>query len=329
MIQGKKATIKDVAREANVSISVVSYVLNDSAEKSISPATRKRVMEAARQLQYVPNRAASGMRRKRSMAIGVVSYWELDVMVFTDMLKGIICAASGGKHRVVLCHQDSRADGAAYLQYYMEGSIDGIVFIAPYESLGLIDETAHIRRMQEAGVPFVVLNGSTREEGVSYINVDFYGSAYLATTHLIRQGHREIAYIAPMGLSYTELAKRLQGYRDAVAHNGLAERCLDVGELPDCLNGIRAIVANKSDTAHAVLDAARKSGIDVPGELAVIAANTEAYSAYLFPSLSTVRMPAERMGELAVETLFGQMDGKTEPVVLSPPCALEIRQSCL
>lgn len=328
MAQGKKTTIKDVAREANVSISVVSYVLNDSAEKSISPATRDRVIKAAERLQYIPNRAASGMRRKRSLAIGVVNYWELDVMVFADMLKGILDTASKSKYSVVLCHRDSRMDDDAYLNYYLNGTIDGIIFIAPYESMGLIDEVAHIDSMKRAGVPFVILNGSTRELDVTYINVDFRGSSYLATTYLIEQGHRDIAYVAPMGLSYSELSKRLQGYRDAMTEHGLTERCHDIGELPGCLAGMRAVVTNKSDTAHAIMEEALKLGISIPGELAIIAANTESYSPYLFPPLSTVRIPAEHMGELAVHAFLNQLEGKTEAEVLTPSCTLEIRKSC-
>lgn len=328
MPQGKKATIKDVAREAKVSISVVSYVLNSSTEKSISPATRDRVMEAAKRLQYVPNRAASGMRRKHSMVIGVVSYWELDVLVFTDMMKGITRKSSAANYRILFCHRESKQDDVSYLQYCQDGSIDGIVFIAPYESLGLIDEAFHIRQMKEAKVPFVVLNGSTHEDGVSYINVDYCGSTYLATSYLIGKGHKDIAYVAPLELHYTELERRLQGYQDAMRGNRLPVRCHDVKELPDCLHGLKAVVTNKSDTAHSVLQAAHKLGIDVPRELAVIAANTEAYSSYLFPPLSTVRIPAERMGELAVETLLEQLTGAAEPKLIMPPCALEIRQTC-
>ncbi|THF76568.1 LacI family DNA-binding transcriptional regulator [Cohnella fermenti] len=328
MAQGKKSTIKDVAREANVSISVVSYVLNASAKKSITPETRERVLAAASRLKYVPNHAASGMRRNRSMVIGVVSYWELDGMVFTDMLRGIMREAAGSGYRVMLCHKDSQADDKAYLDYYKERSVDGILFISPHESLGLIDEADHIRLMRESGVPFVMMNGSTNDPDVSYVNVDYHASVYLAASHLIGKGHKEIAYAAPMNLRYRELTSRLQGYRDAMAEAGLPERCVDPAELRDCLPELRAVVANKSDTGHAVLEAARVLGIAVPDQLEVIAANTESYSAYLCPPLSTVRIPAERMGEMAVEMLLRRIDGQGVPEVRTPTCTLELRQTC-
>lgn len=324
----KKTTIKDVAREANVSISVVSYVLNQSTKKTISEATKERVLEAASRLQYVPNRTASGMRKRKSLALGVVSYWELEGMVFTHMLKGISQAASGSRYSVVLCHQRSEQDDYEYLNYFLDGTIDGIIFIAPHESLGLIDEGAHIARMRQAGAPFVVMNGSTREEGVSYINIDFYGSAYMAASYLIGRGHKEIAYVAPLSVRYIELAQRYQGYCDAMDHNGLPRQAWDVTELTSCIRKLKAVVANKSDTAHAVMEEALRQGVSIPGDLALIAANTEAYSPYLFPPLSTVRIPAEKMGELAAQTLLKQIQGETEVVSATLPCTLEIRQSC-
>lgn len=324
----KKATIKDVAKEANVSISVVSYVLNHSAAKSISEETQHRVNAAAEKLHYVPNRMAAGMRRRKSLSIGIASYWNIDGTVFNDMLSGISAVTSENDYSVVLCNMKN-GEGYPYLENYFNGTIDGIIFIAPYEALGSIDEVSHIQKMKNARVPFVMINGHSHQEDVYYINIDFYGSAFLATNYLIGKGLREITYVAPLDLSYTEYQQRFLGYCDAMRQNRLEIRSCDVGRISENLRSFKAIVADKSDTAHLVMSQALDQKISIPAQLKVIACNTESYSAFLYPPLSTVSIPSKEMGALAAKILLEKIAGAIIPVVdLKPACSLQIRKSC-
>ncbi len=328
----KKTTIKDVAKEADVSISVVSYVLNNSTEKTISDATKERVMNAAKKLNYVPNRIASGMRMRKSLSIGVVSYWELEGTVYVQMLSGISKAAAESNYSVVLCNARIEKENYSYLDYFYDGTIDGILFISPYEQLGSIDEAAHITKMKNANAPFVIINGHSNEAGVNYINIDFYGSTYLATSYLIKRGYKEITYVAPLHLNYDELKQRYLGYGTALAHNNLKEKVCGVDDIADNIKNFKAVVTNKSDTAHAVMKEALNQNISIPNDFVMIAGNTEAYSEYLFPPLSTVKIPAKEMGILAAEKLLDSINGDSIKGVSGSSttleCSLQIRESC-
>lgn len=328
MEHSKKTTIKDVAREANVSISVVSYVLNRSTQKTISDATKERVLQAAQKLNYIPNRKASGMRNNKSLSIGIVSYWEMDGIVYMEMVKGISQVAAAHHYSVTICNRKSTKDHGSYIHYFLDGTIDGIILISPHEALGGINESAHIHTMKEVKVPFVIMNGHTNEKDVRYINIDFYDSTYRATLYLIRQGYEKVTYVAPMDLPYEELHQRYLGYLDAVRQNKLNAYICDVKEIEENIKDFRAVVTNKSDTAHKVMQEALRQKLIIPQDFVMIAGNTEAYSKYLFPPLSTVRIPAEEMGELAMKSLLSLIQGRREEGSMKLPCSLQIRGSC-
>ena len=324
----KKTTIKDVAKEANVSISVVSYVLNNKAGKTISDATKLRVTEAAKKLRYFPNRIASGMRNRKAMSIGVVSYWDMDGAAFMGMLSGAIEVASAYGYSVVVCNPKAGEDEYAYLDHYRSKSIDGIIFISPYEALGLIDEHTHINKMKSAGVPFVIINGHSCVADVSYINIDFYSSTYLATRYLISKGHSAITYVAPVSIPYSELHQRYLGYRDAVHEVDLPECICDIGDISTNIKSFKAVVTNKSDTAYAVMREAWAQGLNIPRDFVLIAGNTESYSEYLLPPLSTVKIDAKQMAASAAHYIVDCLNGNKAVITLKSQCCLQIRESC-
>ena len=324
----KKTTIKDVAKEANVSISVVSYVLNNSEKKSIRSETKKRVIDAANKLNYIPNRIASGMRTRKSLSIGIVSYWEIEGSVFIQMLSGISRAASESNYSVVICNAKIGQDNYSYLDYFFDRTIDGIIFISPHESLGKIDEVSHIHMMKKANVPFVIINGHSKEEDVNYINIDFYGTTHLATSYLIEQGYKQITYVAPFKTGYFEEKQRYSGYSDAMEQNLLERQICDIDDVEKDIKKFKAVITNKSDTAHAVMKEALKQKISIPKDFVIIAGNTEPYSEFLFPPLSTVKIPALEMGELAAKKLLNIINGISDTITVKLECSLKVRKSC-
>lgn len=322
----KKATIKDVATRANVSISVVSNILNNTAHKSFSSSTRERVLEAAKDLGYVPNRLASRMRTQHSLSVGIVSYWKYEPL-FLQFLEGVCKYLHSKNYNALLCNTPNSQDEFFYLDYYRDKRIDGILFISPYESAGKINEIEHIQQMKKSGVPFVIINGHTNEPLVSYINIDFYNSTALATEHLIQQGHKVITYVAPLFLDQYEMDQRRQGYADTMKKHGLDDLYCDKMEIPNKINDFKAVVTNKSDTAQVILTEALKRGIAIPDDFSIIAGNTEPYSMYLYPPLSTISIPTVEMGELSAKTLLDHISGTKVASTVVLPCSLHIRQS--
>lgn len=321
----KKATIKDVAKEAKVSISVVSYVLNDTDGVSISAETKERVHNAAKKLNYVSNRIARGLREQKSMCIGVIPYWDFDVRIFTEILDGINREAMANGYRIILCSANGSSD-FDYLDCFNAKNIDGAVFIAPPEGSVAVDETVHIHTMLENNLPFVLINGHTNIEGVSYINFDFYSAAYTATQALIQKGHADITYVTP-DTDYFETMERLRGYTDAVKALGLTPNICPIGEVANEIKTFRAVVTNKSDTAHSVMKEALRQGLNIPNDFVLISGNTEAYCGYLFPSLSSIKIPARKMGAAAAKLLIDKLNNKADFVLPQLEYSVQYRES--
>ena len=145
---------------------------------------------------------------------------------------------------------------------------------------------------------------------------------------LIEQGYRDITYVAPLKIKYIELKERCRGYMDAVKQYGLREQLCDVDAIAEHIGQFKAVVTNKSDTAHRVMEEAFHQKISIPGDFVLIAGNTEAYSEYLIPSLSTVKIPAREMGELAAGALLNHIKGIEGVEYAVPACTIQIRKSC-
>ncbi len=327
MEQSKKPTIRDVAREAGVSISVVSYVLNQTPGKTIRQETKKRVINAAEKLHYVPDRFASGMRTKRAKSIGIVSHWRIDSDLFVQFLRGVERVTSQNGYSVMLCNLKDRKD-TSYIDHYLDRRVDGILFISPYDAIDETEEQIHISCMQQAGVPFSVINGHTNLPDINRADFDFYGSAYLATEYLIKKGHRQITYVAPVFDTYAEFSERKRGYAAAMAAHGLAQDYCPADQIAARIEDFCAVVANKSDTAHRIICEAHRRGLRIPERFALIAANTERYSSFLFPPLTTVSMQADTVSEVACKLLMDTILGTQKKRAVVVPCVLTERDSC-
>ena len=304
-----RVTIRDVAKEAGVSISAVSHILNKSAEKKYSPDTINRVADTARRLGYVPNSIARNMRAQRAHAIGVVTLWSMGERVFVKLLEGIVGRAAKENYAVTICPYDS------YMEYFNNCRLDGIVFVAPASSMRIIDESADIERILESQLPCVIINGNTAIDGVSYIYFDFKNATALPTRHLLNAGYRNITYVTPPVDENVEYKDRLSGYTETMKEAGLNPDICLTQEIEAKINRFEAVVTNKSDTARLVLEKALADGLRVPQDFPVVAGNTENYSEYLYPALTTSQFPFESIGERAVEILIDQIRGSGRTIV--------------
>lgn len=307
----KTVTIKDVAAKAGVSISAVSYILNDSNAKKYSEKTVKKVKDAAKKLNYTPNAIAKGMRTGRSFSLGIANCWDMDNRVFAHILQGVVACASKLGFSVTIC---PNIDAFTYISYYENHRIDGVLLIAPALSEKAFDENIHIKKLIEAKVPFSVINGISNFENVSYFNFDYVSTTYTATDYLIKNNHKKIAYVSPAFESgANELSQRYFGYKKRMEQENLKTSCLDINSLSaEDLKSYTAIVTNKSDTAKIVLDITKKARIQVPDDLSIIAANTEYYSKYLSVPLTTLQFPFEKIGSCAAEHTINFIKGSTE-----------------
>ena len=248
----KRPTIRDVAQRAGVSISAVSYILNGSDKKKYAPETVERVRQAAQALAYVPSSIARSMRARQAHTLGVVTYWSMGERVFVKLLEGIVARAARENYAVLLCPQ------GAQLEYYQNGRMDGVIYVAPPSGNRLCEEEADVRAMREAGIPCVIIHGQSRLPDVNYLYFDFYNAIEALVSYLTDQGYREITYVAPEpdgAADGPELTERLRGYTETMRARGLApDVCPDTRiaeRMPDFRAEGRALFRRVSGRVHA------------------------------------------------------------------------------
>lgn len=328
------ATIRDVAREAGVSIATISRLFNQSAR--VSEETSKRVREVAERMGYWPSGAARSLITKRTNALGVLLP-DLYGEFFSEVIRGIdLEARRRGYHLVVSSSHSDAGELFSALQT-MRGRIDGLIAMAP--------DLASPRPLEEAATrfPAVLVNPGFDAQHCSSVAADNAAGAREMVRHLAGLGHRTIAFIAGPEQNRDGVLRE-QGYRSALRDLGLeTDPRLEVRggftessgyeatrELLD--RGVRpqAIFASNDCMAVGALSALREAGFRVPQDIAVAGFDDIAICSYLSPRLTTVRVEPNTLGERAVQLLLDAMAGGAEsgPRHVILPATLVVRESC-
>lgn len=311
MSQGKTITLSEVAQLAQVSTSAVSRTFTPGA--SVAPATRERVLQAARKLGYRPNAIARTLTTKRSRIIGVVVSY-LQNQFYPVVIEKLSQALQKHGYHVLLFVSDGHETGADVddqLMDVMQYQVDGLILA----SVTLSSELA--QGCQAAGVPVVLFNRTVPLAGVHAIVSDNSAGGRMAAQALIEAGRRKIAYIAGLEDASTQI-EREQGFMDRLTEAGLslcgracgsysydgarkATHILfdDQNDRPDAV-----FVAN-DHMALAVIDALRSElGLRVPQDVAVIGFDNVPQSAWPAYALTTIEQDAKGMVDATVDVLM-------------------------
>jgi LacI family transcriptional regulator len=329
-----QVTIRDVAREAGVSVATVSRVLNDSGP--VREATRHRIREVARRLRYVPNTAARSLATRRTGTLGVLLP-DLYGEFFSEVIRGIDeRAQESGFHLLVSSSHDDRAEIAAAMRA-MRGRVDGLVVMSPDA-----DAPTLAANLPET-LPVVLLNSAVADGAFDVITVDNFGGAFTAVRHLAALGHRRIATITG-GRRNHDAAERLRGYRAALKASGL-ERSAALEATGDFTeqSGYRAarellarrprptaIFAANDSMAVGAMSALREAGLRVPDDVAVAGFDDIPIARYMSPPLTTVHVAISELGARAVGRLLEAVRGKNRHRRRAEtlPTTLVVRGSC-
>lgn len=317
------ATLKDVAKLAEVDPSTVSRVLRDDPMQAVRPETRERILAAAGALRYRPNALARSLRTRRTDTIGLIIP-SLENVGFSEVTHGIQAAAAAfGKLVVVieaeaLTSTDEAAVEEAYSRLITDGRVDGLIV-----AFATVDDHL-VTQLSERGTPLVLVNRRTAGIHGSVVVDDERGSD-LAVAHLAALGHTRIGYVG-IAADTDTARRRERGYREAMARAGLDVRETWLGVGTPTIAGGRLATRSLLERASAdrptglftasllgaigVLAELRDAGMAVPADISVIAFNDHELAEHLDPPLTTVRMPNFRMGEEAVRLLLEAIDGE-------------------
>ncbi len=311
-----RATIRDIADLAGVSIATVSRVLNDRPD--VAAGTRETVLQVVREHGFSTNRGARGLSSGRTGMIGLTLPLVADAY-FGPMLSGAAEALHESDMRIVLAptlHEHDRE--VSLLERLMRGTTDGAILMLPEES------AEELRSVQQQGFPFVVVD--PREpppDGIPCVAAMHAAGAKQATEHLLALGHRRIGAIAGMpGWYATE--ERLNGFRAALAASGIlldpelvvysdwriergteaARQLLALSDPPTAIFGFN------DNVAVGALHAARERNLRVPEDLSIVGFDDTEHAVIVTPRLTSVRQPLAEMGRTGVSLLIRLIDGQ-------------------
>ncbi len=330
-------TIKDIARELNLSTSTVSRALRGSYE--INPETKRLVMECAERLNYRPNPIALSLKGSASRAIGVIVP-QIANYFFSQAINGIEAIAyNRGYHVIIFQSQESYERETANVNQAMSRKVDGLLISLSSET----SDVTHLRDVIDRNVPVVLFDRVSAELNVTQVVADNFAGAFAATEHLIQSGRRRIAHLTIQPwLSITQ--ERLAGYRAALEKYGLEfdENLIrygtfgpdEVGPMVDelmALDPIPDAFFTASDRlAVGCLKALHQRHLAIPDDVSLIGFTNLNVADLLAPSLSTVVQPAQEIGQVAAERLIDLIENKqrAQPInTVKIPTELIVRAS--
>ena len=329
---GRRVTLRDVAREAGVSIKTVSRVVNKEPE--VNEATAARVAGVVEKLGYRPNELARGLKGSRSRTIGLVID-DVSNPFMATCAQAIEAVAREHGHALILCdsHADIGEEGA-YVGLLTRRQVDGLLLVPAR------GHDAHLKAEQEAGLPVVAFDRPVEGIRADTVLVKNRTGAREATEHLIWHGHKRIAFVGDVRHYYTA-RKRLEGYNEALeaAHlkplPSLDAHSIEQGE--EATKGFleapdppTALFAANILTALGALRATEHLGMRMPEDVALIGFDDFELAPVLSPRFTLVHQPAAELGRRAAEMLFDRLDGRghPEPCRLVLPTELVVRESC-
>jgi LacI family transcriptional regulator len=330
-------TIHDIARELNVSASTVSRALQNHPR--ISKSTREAVQNLAEKYKYQPNVVASSLRKGMSKTVGVIVP-RINRNFFSNVIGGMeeVLAASG--HHLMICQTHEKYEREMEsIQTLINARVEAILLSISMETVA----GGHLQKLQETGIRLFFFDRMFEGIQAGSVVIDDRLGAYLNVRHLLDQGYSRIIHVA--GAAHIPVYReRKNGYLHAMKEAGIAvpddwiieeplvleggiaafNRGMELNEKPD------AFFCAGDYAALGVMQAAKRRGILVPGDLGITGFANEPFTAFLEPALTTVDQLGGKMGRLVAEMYLNCEEtdlppGECEKIILKPK--LIVRES--
>jgi LacI family transcriptional regulator, galactose operon repressor len=308
-------TLKQLAARAHVHPSTVSRVANHDPELRIAPVTRQRIEALLRETEYRPNGVARGLKLRQTLVLAVVIP-DITNPFFAALFRGVEDGASPRGYNVLLCNTDGSPERQrSHLQSLHARRVDGVILASSF----LKDPT--VRWLRHQRIPYVLVNRYSDEAHDPFVGSDDLVGGHIATAHLADLGHRRIGHLAGKATVSTGVLRR-RGYLAALTERGLptdpglviesgyteeggaraAERLLALDDRPT------AIFAVTDMTAVGAFGVARRMGLRIPEDVAIVGYNDIPLASRMMPALTTVHVPIHDFGSVAVRLLLEQIE---------------------
>lgn len=316
----RKITLKQIAKELDVSISTVSKSLRNSLE--IGEETRLKVQAFAKFYNYKPNNIALSLKNRKTKSIGIIIP-EIVHHFFSTVINGIEQVANEHGYSVVICLSDDSFDKEVLnMEMLANGSIDGFIMSLSKETQ-FKGDFHHITEVINQGMPVVMFDRVTNDILCDKVIIDDKAAAYEAVQSLIDNGRKKIALVTTV--DYVSVGKlRTDGYEKALLDNGIPfneDLIIKIEDVDTCEITISQLLHDRAfDAVFAVnelfavtiIKTANKMGLKVPEDLAVIAFTDGIISKYSTPTITTVSQSGEKMGNKAAKMLIERLEAEED-----------------
>lgn len=317
------ATIRDVAKKAGVSISVVSKTFNNYSD--VSDETRQRIVKVAKELGYSPNIVAKNLSSKKQLTVGLISSGvlnnnEKDNNAF-DIFKGVYKAVSDSQYELSIYLIDSLSQKQqSYLQYCRERNIGGAIL------QGIRTDDPYYKELIDTNIPCVVLDIMTETENglIGSVSIDNAQAGRDIAYHLLENGHRDVVVAAGTRETHVN-TERLKGVRQAYREFGLTleENSIIYADFsePEAFRLAKELLRSMRPTAFlcfsdlmafGVMKAVEEAGLSIPDEISVTGFDDLVFSGYTQPGLTTIRQDFIEIGIKSAKLLQELKEGKQE-----------------
>ncbi|WP_373841837.1 catabolite control protein A [Limosilactobacillus sp.] len=313
-MEKQSVTIYTVAREARVSMATVSRVVNGNP--NVKPATRQKVLDVIKRLNYRPNAVARGLASKRTTTVGVIIP-RITNPYFADLALGIDDIASMYKYNIILTNSDNEDDKIlAVVRNLLAKQVDGVIF------MGYNLPDAVKKELKDSNTPVVVAGSVVDDPNIATVRIDYQSATEEATAKLLEHVHDHVAFVTgPLKYAINGTA-RLKGYQAALAAadvnydkqlvietNGTYQASYDQAKLVLQL-GIKAAYVSDDTLAVGLLNGLTDNGVKVPDDFEIISSNDTTYTKIARPTISSITQPLYDIGAVAMRLLTKLMSGK-------------------
>jgi LacI family transcriptional regulator len=336
----KDITIYDLAKDLHISPATVSRALND--HPSVNKNTKKRIFTRAQELGYQSNTFASNLRRKHTNTIGVIVP-HLNSVFMSSVIAGMEKVANAAGFTLLISQSlETTQKEVSNAHTLFNSRVDGLLVSLAFDT----ENINHFEPFIKKGIPLIFFDRVFDDKRCTSIVIDNVKAGYEATSHLIRQGCRQIIHITNK-LNLNVYADRLRGYQLALLENkipfeeknliitnlsdeedrtAVARQLLERRPLPE------AIFAANDAVAVSCMRVLKQAGVRIPQDIAIVGFNDEVIAMVIEPNLTTIHNPGYEMGEIAVRHLINHLTGSqdintTNAIILRSD--LVIRESSL
>ena len=312
-------TIKDVSKDAAVSIKTVSRVINN--EENVAKATKAKVLLSVKQLGFKPNKSAQSLRSKKSYMLALL-YDNPNKSYLADVQSGIFNACKNTGYNLVIQECDYKSNDLKndIVQFVEDFKIDGLIITPP-----LSDMAEFLKNLDNYQIEYSVIAPSTLNTESLYVSSNDYEAAFTLTSQIIKHGHKDIGFIKGHP-KHSASHLRFNGYLDAMKSHGIEKNDqwikqgnfsfksgFDAGvEIFHSEKIPTAIFASNDSMAAGIMKSAQMKGMKVPNDLSLAGFDDSPIAHQIWPALTTVKQPVEKMAAHAAKILIAKFDGLAE-----------------